>query len=350
MARVDDDVMHRGELAPFAADATAEIDVRVDLVRPDFAAMMARAHNITEDEEPLAPVVSLVRPRSADDGDKVDAELAAFTGALTSEIDARLLERVPPSAVNAPPALGHARVRGVVLGLLTAAAAVLIASFSFEFARRVGDGGRGVEANATQVPGDATLQDAPARTLTAPLPSPTRPAMPTPEIGDGEPAPSAAMTPPLVDSVEPPPADSPPAPRATRKPRQPAQAEAAPRQPTLEEEGQALWERGELAAAEQKFREVLLSSGDGRRAELAFGDLFTLARQLRGSDGQAEVWREYLGRFPRGRFAEDARAGLCQRANGDTRAACWRNYLEHHPDGAHRALAEAASAPGEARP
>ena len=348
MTRDDHNAMHREELAPFAADATTSIDAGVDLVRPDFAAMMARAHEITEDDEPLAPVVSLVRAHPGDDGDELDAGLAAFTGALTAELDARMLEKAAPAAVNAPHPTSRGRARGVVLGLLTAAAAVLIASFSFEFARRVGDRGYGVEANATQIPGDARIHDAPIRASTTP--SPTRPAAPTPEIGAREPAPAASMTPTVVDNAEPPPADPPPAPRATRNPRRPAQTEAALRRPTLEEEGQALWERGELAAAEQKFREVLRTTGDGRRTELAFGDLFTLARQLRGSDGQAEVWREYLGRFPRGRFAEDARAGLCQRATSDARATCWRDYLELHPDGAHRALAEAASAPGDAPP
>lgn len=66
-----------------------------------------------------------------------------------------------------------------------------------------------------------------------------------------------------------------------------------------------------------------------------------LARQIRGGDGQVAVWREYLAAFPAGRFADDARAGLCQRAPADARAACWREYLERHPAGSHRRQAEA---------
>ena len=114
--------------------------------------------------------------------------------------------------------------------------------------------------------------------------------------------------------------------------------------PSLEDEAQALWERGELAAAEQKLRQVLAVAGRGARAELAYGDLFALVRQLRGADGQVEVWREYLRSFPAGRFADDVRAGLCLRAAAEQRGECWRDYLEHHPRGIHRAQAEAALA------
>jgi hypothetical protein len=70
--------------------------------------------------------------------------------------------------------------------------------------------------------------------------------------------------------------------------------------PSLEDEAQALWQRGELAAAEQKLREVLRVAGGSRRAELAYGDLFALVRQMHGADGQAALWREYLGKFRAG--------------------------------------------------
>jgi len=43
--------------------------------------------------------------------------------------------------------------------------------------------------------------------------------------------------------------------------------------------------------------------------------------------------------FPEGRFADDARAGLCRRDASD-RPACWRAYLEAFPEGSYRAQAE----------
>jgi hypothetical protein len=134
----------------------------------------------------------------------------------------------------------------------------------------------------------------------------------------------------------------PPGPRAPRPRTGDERRRTESPEPTLEEEAQRLWERGELAAAERKFRDVVRVAGDSQRAELAYGDLFVLARQLRGAGGPTSVWREYLERFPRGRFAEDARGGLCRRATGDERTACWRAYLSHHPDGTHRAQATAA--------
>mgnify|MGYP000408521555 CR=1 FL=1 len=332
----DDDEVRREALAPFARDAVAALDARGAAVRPDFAAMLARARALAAEETSPAPVIPLVG--EVKDGDAREAGLAAFTGALRAELDAKVEARslagIPPLRRTA----SRGRVRGAVLGVLAAAAAVLLIAFAgFGLARRGEEVGRGVEANAAQV-GEVRDEQArgvavPGRGEAVPVEAVPVEAVPVEEVVEGpveaaSAGPGAGEIPVRVDVEVP-----------RRRP-----TKAAPRQvpagPSLEEEAQALWQAGELAAAERKFREILRVA-DGRRAELAYGDLFALTRQMRGSDGQAGVWREYLGRFPGGRFAEDARAGLCQRMSGEARAACWREYLERHPDGAHRAQAEA---------
>ena len=109
----------------------------------------------------------------------------------------------------------------------------------------------------------------------------------------------------------------------------------------LEAEAERAWQAGELELAERTLQRIARKAGRSRRAELAYADLFALARQRRGSAGQVAMWKAYLARFPRGEFADDARAGICHRAS-DTNAvsACWADYLVHHPRGAHVSEAE----------
>lgn len=112
----------------------------------------------------------------------------------------------------------------------------------------------------------------------------------------------------------------------------------------------AAWRAGDLARAERLFRRLAKRAGTGRLGDLAYGDLFTLARQ-RGERGKdAKLWREYLRRFPQGRFADDARAGLCRRAEGQAQRQCWERYLQAMPKGAHRAQASRSVAATEDSP
>ncbi len=103
----------------------------------------------------------------------------------------------------------------------------------------------------------------------------------------------------------------------------------------LERQAREAWKDGDLARAQRLFRTVIRRSGQSTRAELAYGDLFSVVKQRSGSAEQAKMWREYLRRFPRGRYADDARAGLCRRAAEATQAECWGDYLQAHPNGAH---------------
>lgn len=108
---------------------------------------------------------------------------------------------------------------------------------------------------------------------------------------------------------------------------------------TLAAEAQALWRKGDLRGAEQRFEAITKNGARSVHAELAWADLFALARQLGDGSRRTARWKAYLAAFPRGRFVDDARAGLCRTAK-DTN--CWRAYLRDLPKGSYRGEAESA--------
>lgn len=109
----------------------------------------------------------------------------------------------------------------------------------------------------------------------------------------------------------------------------------------LDEQAQAHWKAGRLDRAQAALEQIVRLGGRTRWAELAFGDLFTLAHQAGDSARESRLWRRYLARFPRGRFADDVRAGQCRRAPAARRASCWTHYLADFPRGAHQRDARA---------
>lgn len=353
MATHDDD----DALEAAARTAASLLSERADAARvvPDFAAMLSRARELDPNAvsaeavaraEGLAPVSPLASGDDADDA----AALAPFTDALRDRIEAGVTARRDAPIPPAP------RPRRRSWLLVTAAAAALVAAAAILILvgpagmLRGSSGPRGVEANSERtsdaadevspVPREeersAIVMDSRDR-----VQEPADPATPTPQ----DTAPAEAQDPALAVVEEAAPSE----PRARVKPRRgappPPAGDApvsAPSGPSLEDQAQAMWQRGELAAAEQLYREIIRIAGSSARAELAYGDLFALTRQIRGAEGQAAAWRGYLKAFPDGRFADDARAGLCQRSAPDERAACWAEYLERHPAGAQRRQAEAA--------
>ena len=100
------------------------------------------------------------------------------------------------------------------------------------------------------------------------------------------------------------------------------------------------WREGRYTHAIEDFERIVALGGRHQLAELAFGDLLTLARQ--GHGDETTLQRRYLDRFPRGRYADDARAGLCEDAKGRSQVDCWRDYLGDFPKGSHRTRAERA--------
>ena len=94
------------------------------------------------------------------------------------------------------------------------------------------------------------------------------------------------------------------------------------------------------AGAAAKFEQIVALGGNSSLADLAFGDLFIIASRRKDTTGELALWKRYLARFPSGRFADNARAGLCRRAAATEKAACWRDYLDDFPKGSFVEQAE----------
>ena len=104
----------------------------------------------------------------------------------------------------------------------------------------------------------------------------------------------------------------------------------------LDAEARTLWKAGELAAAQRKFESLVLAGGRGPVADIAYGDLFSIARNRNDRRGLRRHWRRYVKVFPAGRYLDDARAGLCRTANvSSERRSCWKAYLEDRPQGTY---------------
>ncbi|HWB75730.1 MAG TPA: hypothetical protein VG755_12270, partial [Nannocystaceae bacterium] len=130
----------------------------------------------------------------------------------------------------------------------------------------------------------------------------------------------------------------------------PARPSVRDRLGELDRSARAAWQRGDLKAAEAALEQVVRAGGRSTLADIAWGDLFELARQRNDARREALLWARYLKAFPRGRYADDARAGLCRRARGDEATACWRRYLAEHADGTWREQAKRAIAAETDRP
>ena len=374
------------DLAPFVAATREHLDHGLAAAAPDFPASVARAREIDPEAVParalddaaaLAPVVQL-RPSSrpsprAREGASDRIVLAPFAAELRRQLEEDLARRIHRAAIAggaaAPmavtPPVAPPRRRPALVASLALAAAVLLA-FGLRGALVARQGtdtpdaalaglrdADGSEALAREPGLQHTVQPVPTDSPDEPVPADSSPgasdSLSTP--ADSSPAPTDSLEGPVPADSSPVssnrttgPRSESPSPRRPGKPR-PTPAPAAPAAPdaedplaALDREAQARWQAGDLRGAADRFREVIARAPGSRAAETAYGDLFALERRLGGD--AVGLWRAYLREFPTGRYADDARAGICRREPAEQRPACWDAYLADHPAGAHRREAE----------
>ncbi len=331
-------------LRPFAQalrDQLEQVDRDHEPVR-DLADVLARAEVL----EPEAIPAGLRESLPEGEYDEVELEvpgLSVFSEALRERHE-HVLHQRQHAPIPSPPQTE--RRRGWMLALLGVAAVVAItiaigASLSVTQSKRnrAMDPMEAERDHASkQVGGLVVPRKPPAPAIVNPAPPPNLESSleaPTEVIDLDSEQPGAREDEVTATEVAPPPSATPPA-RPT--------ADVA----KMEAQARAAWRRGDLARAERLFRAIITRERRSSRADLAYGDLFSVVRQHRGAEAQAGVWRQYLRRFPRGRYAQDSRAGLCRRASKDERADCWQRYLDAHPRGTH--VSEARAAVTKARP
>lgn len=328
---------------PWDLDVVAALERRIagSGARPDFLDVVTRAHAIDPVAVPEAAVAEADAMEAAsadadaggrpqDDDAALDGWLHDVRAAVERRVEARRDEALP--SLPAPPPR-----RGVwwLAGAAVAAAALLVLG--------VGQAVRMVATTPTEPPEQALhMNDAVGSTGTVEAMEPRPLEAPKTRHAPAVPAP--------VEAIAPLPA---PAPEATL-PAPPPKAQASTarsdreRLRALADEAQAHWRAGRREQAQRAFATIVAEAGRTRAAEMAYADLFTLASQAGDAAAQRRWWKEYLRRFPRGRFADDARAGLCRVAVSSNRAACWQAYLDDFPKGSFRG--EARSALGQEAP
>jgi len=319
-------------------DARASLSRARAAVPPDFAAVLARAEALSGRESgpiAVAPVddgadddvvVDIrTRPRSGTT-DGLDGLVADARAAVERMAEGARMRAIPPMPRVRPRRTVRVVAAGV-FGLMAAAAAVTFTIVQVSSPARV-------EATTPLDQAFRTAADAVTEgEFEAATPEPATP----------RPVARAAVVPvPDVPVVElAPPTIATPGPAAERPAVRPVDPD---RLRTLSDEARRLWRAGDRTGAEAKFLEVTRAGGRTPLAELAWGDLFALARQM-GDDGRlAKRWRGYVAKFPRGRYADDARAGLCR--SSKTPGACWAAYLRDFPQGSYRAEARLADPDG----
>jgi hypothetical protein len=303
------------DLDAFAAAFAARIDR--DIARaapvPDIADVWARVAALDESlvpedlelDDDEGSVVPLARARALLSSSERN-DLAPFTAALRERVEMQLHER----GMSEIPARKLRAVR-TSTALLAIAAALVLAVV-----------GGLVAVRARVLPSDEAPHTVERMLATDRNWAPRIPARATERVPPANPAP-------FVETPIEAPAIETPAPRV--RPKVDVDAELD----ELEARAQATWQAGDLAGAEKLLREVIRRARRGVRVELAYGDLFAIARQRGGASAQIAVWREYLRRSPDGRFADDVQAGLCRHAPSADAADCWADYLRARPNGAH---------------
>jgi len=317
---------------------------------PPFAAVLDRARRLDRSLMPPSPELSR-EPGTAPDEATLVAALAPFVDAARAEAEHDIdgQERRGGPGLPGP---SRGLTRWVIVGGALAAAAAVILLIGLLDVRNMlrAEAQRGDHQALGQVDVDRPLREAatggdelPATDQAPRLgrTSRSRPApMPSPIPEEPVPLEDIAPTEVIPEEAAPldPPAPPPPPKRGTARSKTRRQTALS----RLDEQASAHLAAGDMAAAEKTYRALVNKGGRSGLAELAYGDLFTLAHGRRDRGDQKSLWNEYLRKFPRGRFADDARAGLCRTTGSDARAECWERYLDEFPTGAYHRQAERA--------
>lgn len=301
---------------------------RIPTPRPDFADVVARANAMSpgrvseaavEDAEGCAEVITLGRGTAGEEA-ALDELIGDARSGMQARIDEHRLRPVPP--MRSVPTPTPARRMGAGLLLVAGlAAAAVVAAIGLRSDFMIRDDGAEMPAQAVreEIGAEPTHEavertpELPAKVRPTPTPEDEEPALETePELA---PAPVAKASTPHGDRLR-----------------------------AMADEAQAKWRAGDLAGAREIYGRIIARGGRSRQAELAYSDLFSLSHQMGSASERRRWWRGYVKRFPRGRFADDARAGLCRTEAAAKRAACWERYLEQsggsYRDEARRAIVD----------
>lgn len=308
-----------GALAEVLAIVRDDLDAIDGVAIPPFAAVLARARvegvvGLPDDAEPVAHALDRM-----DDGAVLAAarfgDIDDFVAAARSFAGEQHVAAIPPMRRTTR------RTRTIVAVTLLATAAALVLVIG-ALLQRVG-------APTLDRRDRAEPSSAPDHAVAPPREGVAAPRSPAPA-----PAPAPSVAPIAAPTIEAPPVR--PSPASVRTDDLAA----------LDAEARAAWQRGDVARAQALLERLVRQAKRRSIADVAYGDLFALARQ-RGQSGKLRAyWRAYVRRFPSGRFIDDARAGLCRSASGDDARACWSAYLRDRPQGTYRDHARAIVAGG----
>jgi hypothetical protein len=336
------------ELDGFLAESLGGLEARIESSGRglDFLDAMQRAHALAPEvvtqqavaeAQSLAPVVDI---RSSQDETPEDDELDFFISEVKTAVHDKVLDhqlRPVPTIRRPGRGRGPLRAIGLAVGAVAAVALGWLALGDATLLSRHGndapteqavDSGvdlASAEGHAVQrKPTRARASKSKAEAVVPPEPEPE-----TEEIVEIEEAP---------EEVAPEPE---PRHRATTSHKGPRQGKDD-RLRALLDRAEAQWRAGDVHGAEDTLGQLLRKGGHSRHVQSAYADLFLLAHQAGDDNERRRLWKSYLRRFPRGRYADDARAGLCRTAAADQTNRCWDAYLDDFENGSYRAEATRA--------
>ena len=290
---------------------------------PDFADVLARMQARSDEQLPSLALPEDPEPESstiAGEDEQLREQLAPACAVLRERVEASLAEadmRPLPTPVqrSRAPAM-------VAAAVLLAAAAIALAFVAPRLSTRLSqqqqgslsvDEQRGGSEAGRALPreSEAAVERRAAAVSPEPTPEPVEDETPEPlEGGDAELE--------QQDRVE----EQPAAPAKAKRPRVPL----GERLDALDREAQERWQAGDTVGAAKLYCRLIDIGGKHPKVELAYAELFALTRASGGA--LAPHWRKYLRRFPTGRYAREAKAGLCRQVPSSEREACWAEYEE----------------------